>query len=228
MQNDVLQGLIWYGVFLFSVVCHEASHAWTALKLGDDSAERSGQVSLNPWPHIRREPIGMVLLPLLSWALARWMIGWASVPLDQKWARRFPRRAAITAMAGPAANLIIATLSLLLLKLGLQAGVFIEAGAFERAQLASGLGTSALWEVAANVLSVAVILNFLLCLINLFPIPPLDGASIPLFFLKDDSARRYLHATRETKLVYAGLLVIPWLISPLFKGLTKFATGLLY
>jgi len=74
-------GLMWYAVFLFSTVCHEAAHAWSASKLGDDTAKQGGQVSLNPVPHIRREPFGMVLVPLLSWFMGGWLIGWASAPI---------------------------------------------------------------------------------------------------------------------------------------------------
>src|SRR5690348_17172584 len=103
MPPSLVEGLLWYVVFVGSTVCHEASHAWTALKLGDDTASRGGQVSLDPVPHIRREPIGMVVLPLLTWFIAGWMMGWASAPYDPEWARRYPRRAALMALAGPAA-----------------------------------------------------------------------------------------------------------------------------
>src|SRR5690242_21552184 len=99
MQSSMADGFVWYGAFLFSTICHEAAHAWSALRLGDDTAARGGQVSLNPWPHVRREPVGMVIVPLLSWFAAGWMIGWASAPYDRTWARQFPRRAALMAVA---------------------------------------------------------------------------------------------------------------------------------
>jgi hypothetical protein len=67
-QPDYAIGLIWYVVFLYSTVCHEAGHAWAAYRLGDDTAYAGGQVSLDPIPHIRREPFGMVLVPLLSFS----------------------------------------------------------------------------------------------------------------------------------------------------------------
>jgi hypothetical protein len=57
---------LWYVAFLLSVTCHEAAHAWAALRLGDDTASRGGQVTLNPMPHIQREPLGMVVVPLVS------------------------------------------------------------------------------------------------------------------------------------------------------------------
>ena len=63
---DLASGLIYYIVFLFSTTLHEAAHAWVALRGGDPTASRGGQVSLDPRPHIRREPFGMLILPVLS------------------------------------------------------------------------------------------------------------------------------------------------------------------
>src|SRR5262250_3885884 len=95
-------GFIWYMAFLFSTTCHEASHALVAKLGGDDTAARGGQVTLNPMPHIRREPWGMVLFPLASVILSGGtsLFGWASAPFDPDWERRFPRKSAIMAMAG--------------------------------------------------------------------------------------------------------------------------------
>ena len=97
---------VWYAAFLLSLTCHEAGHAWVARRGGDDTAYLSGQVSLNPWPHIRREPIGTILVPLVTYftGTSRWMMGWASAPYDPRWEDRHPRRAAAMSAAGPAAN----------------------------------------------------------------------------------------------------------------------------
>ena len=80
-------GVIWYVVFLFSTTCHEGAHALAAKWGGDPTAFEGGQVTLSPIPHIRREPFGMVLAPILSYVLYRgeWMIGWASAPYDPSW-----------------------------------------------------------------------------------------------------------------------------------------------
>ena len=78
----LVQGLIWYVVFLFSTTCHEASHSLAAKWGGDLTAFRGGQVTLNPLPHMKREPFGMLVVPLLSFLLGDWMIGWASAPYD--------------------------------------------------------------------------------------------------------------------------------------------------
>src|SRR6201997_3032744 len=105
MTSDFLVlGVIWYIVFLFSTTCHEGAHALAAKVGGDMTAFEGGQVSLNPIPHIRREPFGMVVMPLLGISLGGALIGWASAPYDPHWAMRHPKRAAWMSLAGPAAN----------------------------------------------------------------------------------------------------------------------------
>ena len=121
---DLAAGLAYYVAFLFSTTLHEASHAWAALRGGDPTAYHGGQVSLDPWPHIRREPIGMVLLPLLSVFASGWPIGFASAPFDPSWAMRYPRRAAWMALAGPAANFSLVLLAAAGILFGLHTGVF--------------------------------------------------------------------------------------------------------
>src|SRR5438876_4315619 len=99
--DTLVFGFIWYVAFLFSTTCHEASHALVA-KIGcDDTAARGGQITLNPIPHIQREPWGMVVIPLLSFLFARRMIGSASGPFNPEWDRRSPRRGASMSLAGP-------------------------------------------------------------------------------------------------------------------------------
>jgi hypothetical protein len=69
-------GVLWYVVFLLSTTAHEASHALVAKLGGDPTAFHGGQVTLDPLPHIRREPFGMVLIPILSYATGGWMMAW--------------------------------------------------------------------------------------------------------------------------------------------------------
>src|SRR4026208_1476601 len=95
----------WYLVFLFSTTFHEAAHAWVAKLGGDLTAYHGGQVSLDPRPHIQREPFGMLILPLISTLISGGPFGVASAPYDPRWAMRYPRRAAWMALAGPTANL---------------------------------------------------------------------------------------------------------------------------
>ena len=77
---DIALGFGWYVVFVFSTVLHEAAHAFASWRLGDSTAYQGGQVSVNPVPHIRREPVGMVVVPIISFVFTGWMFGWASAP----------------------------------------------------------------------------------------------------------------------------------------------------
>jgi hypothetical protein len=79
-MDNLANGFVYYIAFLFSTTVHEAAHAWAAKLGGDLTAYHGGQVSLDPRPHIRREPIGMVLLPVISTLLSGWPFGFASAP----------------------------------------------------------------------------------------------------------------------------------------------------
>ena len=131
MSADTLAlGLIWFVAFLFSSTCHEAAHAWAAKRGGDETAYSAGQVSLNPVPHMMREPFGMLVMPWLSYIMGGWMMGWASAPYDPYWARRHPRRSAWMALAGPAANFALAISAAVLIHIGILMNVFRLTGQF--------------------------------------------------------------------------------------------------
>src|SRR5215471_15664449 len=123
-RSAVMDGLFWFFAFLFSTTVHEAAHAWVAKLGGDLTAYQGGQVTLSPIPHILREPIGMLFVPLVTAIFNGWPMGWASAPYDPLWADRHPRRAAWMAAAGPAANYSLAILALILLRIGLAMGYF--------------------------------------------------------------------------------------------------------
>ena len=120
--DTLVLGATWYVAFLFSTTCHEAAHALAAKLGGDLTAFHGGQVSLDPIPHIRREPFGMVVFPILSYIVGGWMMGWASAPFDPLWAQRHPRRAAWMSLAG--ANLSLTVLAGLAIHAGLWMGLF--------------------------------------------------------------------------------------------------------
>src|SRR4029434_1793073 len=105
MTSDFATGLFWFASFLFSTTVHEAMHALAAWRLGDPTAYNGGQVTLSPAPHVARDPVGMLLVPLVTSVTQGWAIGWASCPYDPVWARRYPGRSALMAAAGPAGNL---------------------------------------------------------------------------------------------------------------------------
>src|SRR5271166_1997875 len=178
MEHDLASGAMWYGAFLFSTVCHEASHAWVAFRLGDETAERGGQVTLNPLPHMRREPFGMVVVPILSWYLG----GWISAPYNAAWARQNPRSAALMALAGPGTNLALALAAGLLIRLGYEWGAFSAPSTLTMSHLAAS-ADGALMGSAAQLLSIFLSLNLLLFVFNMIPLPPLDGSNAPLLLL---------------------------------------------
>ena len=82
-MTETLQLLpFWYLAFIISITFHEAAHAFVGLKLGDTTAEDGGQVTLNPFPHIKREIVGTIVVPLFTFFSSGWMIGWASAPYN--------------------------------------------------------------------------------------------------------------------------------------------------
>ncbi len=183
---------IWYAVFLLSLTCHEAAHAWAARRGGDDTAYLGGQVTLNPLPHVMREPLGTVLVPLVTYFQTGWMMGWASAPYDPYWEDRHPRRAAAMAAAGPLANLALAAVGFTCLKVGLAAGWFDlpATPALDRLVVPMD-GAPAIVEGLGRMLSIVLVLNLVLVVFNAIPLPPMDGASVlagffaPLRGLKD-------------------------------------------
>jgi len=178
---DLLLLPLWYVVFLLSLTCHEAAHAFVAHRGGDDTAYRAGQVSLNPIPHLRREPFGTILVPLVTFFQLGYMMGWASAPYDPEWERRHPFRAAAMSAAGPLANLALALVAFAGLRIGLVAGQFTAAPPHEfgiARLVAAAAGAPEGLDGVGRMLSVLLVLNLVLFLFNLIPLPPLDGASV--------------------------------------------------
>src|SRR5260221_7498610 len=138
-QELLAYGFVWYVAFLFSTTCHEAAHALVAKLGGDDTAALGGQVTLNPVPHIQREPWGMVVIPILSFIVTHGtgVIGWASAPFNPQWERRYPRRAALMALAGPAANYTLMLLAVVGLRVGQSIGWFAGKPGTREAELAT-------------------------------------------------------------------------------------------
>ncbi len=225
--DAVALGFTWFLVFLFSTTLHEASHAFAAYRLGDPTAYHGGQVTLNPLPHIRREPVGMVLVPLLTYVAQGWMMGWASAPFDPLWAHRHPRRAALMALAGPAANLSLALAAGLAIRAGAAAGVFHppEVITFSRVTAPAAGGMAA---GAAVPLSLLFSLNLLLCVFNLLPLPPLDGSAVVPALLGPRAAERYAAVQAMPFLSLVGLVVAWQLFPHLYHYIQLPALGLLY
>jgi Zn-dependent protease len=158
MQIDFIFSI---AILIFSVVVHEVAHGYMAYMLGDNTAKYEGRLNLNPLNHL--ELFGSFLLPVASYFLGGFIIGWAKpVPFnpynlkDQKWGE------AKVAMAGPLSNILIALFFGLLIRFG----------------ILTSLGESFLY-----IGTMIVFINLVLATFNLIPIPPLDGSKILFSFL---------------------------------------------
>lgn len=222
----LLIGLISYIVFLFSTTCHEASHSLAAKLGGDLTAFHAGQVSLNPIPHVRREPFGMVVVPLLALFTGGMMIGWASAPYDPQWQHKYPRRAAWMSLAGPAANFALMLVAALVIRVGLASGGFTPPMRLSSMNLVQGAG---LGELAARLVSILFSLNLLLGFFNLLPIPPLDGFSAITLLMPAPVAARWERIGLSIR-PYAFLaLLVGWqLFEKIYYPVFRLGLGLLY
>jgi Zn-dependent protease len=222
MDTHITTALIWFAVFLFSTTVHEAMHALVAWKGGDSTAYHGGQVSLSPIPHIRREPIGMLVVPLLTSLTQGWAIGWASAPYDPVWAERHPRRAALMAAAGPAGNFAIAALAFTAIKVGLLLGVFVAPDRVNFSQVVAMASGDA--GFISTMFSVLLMLNVMLGAFNLLPLPPLDGGAVISIVLPENLGRQVREFQRNGALSMIGL-VVAWRVFPLVSD-PLFATVL--
>jgi Zn-dependent protease len=226
MEINFALATVWYVVFIVSLTFHEAAHAFTAFKFGDPTAHYHGQVTLDPIPHIKRSPFGMVVGPLISFILAGWMVGWASAPYDPYWQDTNRRKAALMALAGPAANLVLIIAAAVCIRIGMLLGYFYapEQITFNRITAAEpGFANS-----ISILLSILFSLNLVLLVFNLIPLPPLDGSSIVTFFLSDRAARRYNAMIKEPSYRIIGLIVAWNLLDFILGPVHTTALNILY
>jgi len=224
---DLALGLVWFIVFLFSTTLHEAAHAWSALRLGDPTAYHGGQVTLNPLPHIRREPFGMVLVPILTYIMSGWAMGWASAPYDPIWAERYPKRAALMALAGPLANLSLVLCSALAIRVGIASGAFYAPDSVGFSQITASTEPGTLAAVA-TLLSVMFSLNLILFTFNLLPLPPLDGSSILPLAMSHETAARWRGFISQPAMALLGIIVAWKIFGAVYGPLHLLAINLLY
>ncbi len=220
------EAMIFYAVFLFSTTLHEAGHAWAAKQGGDLTAYMGGQVSINPMPHIRREPFGMVLLPLATVFLSGWPFGFASAPYDPIWTRRYPGRAALMSLAGPASNLLLVLAAAVVMRIGVSAGWFAAPAAVHFSQVTAG--AEAGWGGFAFVLSVFFSLNLVLFLLNILPVPPLDGSGVLPLVLGREKTLRYQQIFYQPMMGWVGILVAWRIFDFAWRPFFLFVVNLLY
>lgn len=225
--ETLLFGLIWFVVFLFSTTCHEAAHALVAKLGGDSTAAR--QVTIDPRPHIEREKFGMVIVPLLSYFLSGWMMGWASAPYNPQWAYRYPHRAARMALAGPAANFTLMLLGALIIRVGLALDWFqppTQIASYEH--IARAVEPASLTGLVAVFASILFLLNLLLGTFNLLPVPPLDGNAGVMIFMTESNARRFMEMSHQQGFGMMGILLAWVVFGRLFDFIYTFALNVLY
>lgn len=225
---DLASALATYVVFVLSTTLHEAAHAWAAMLGGDLTAYHGGQVSLDPRPHIKREPLGMVVLPLLSTLASGWPFGFASAPFDPQWALKHPRRAAWMALAGPSANLLLVVISGLAIRLGAMTGVFRAPASIHMMDIVQAADPT--WRAVGFMLGAFFMLNLVLACLNLIPLPPLDGSTALGLFLSEDAAFRYQHflLTKGRGLALFGMLAAWRLFDVVFQPVFLTFVNLLY
>jgi Zn-dependent protease len=203
--DRIAWGITSYVVLLFSLSFHEAAHAWMAHRLGDDTAEREGRVSLNPIVHI--DPIGTVLMPLVQFfASGIPVLAWAKPTpyVAANFRRETPMRQGhvLVAGVGPLSNLLLAAIFTLVFFAVAQLG-FLDATTFK-------------------ILAVGVQLNVALAVFNLLPLPPLDGSKVVSFGLPPAIAEPYDRVVGPygqwilLALVVSGVLGV--VLSPILSG----------
>ncbi len=196
-QQDIVLKIFEFVLLLFSLSLHEAAHAWTASRLGDQTARMLGRVTLNPAKHI--DPIGTVLLPLAMLFLGpyggRFLIGWARpTPVNTRNFKHFTRDDILTTLAGPLSNLaisLVCTIALIALAKsspiaqGLVRGLAF--GGFDPSLMQAA---PALFP-AVILLYMGLTLNLFLAFFNLLPLPPLDGSHLIRHLLPSSALRIY-------------------------------------
>ena len=182
-------------VLILAFSIHECAHAWAAMRLGDPTAMMLGRVTLNPLKHL--DPLGSVLVPLISLVYGGFLVGWAKpTPVTGRNFKNYRRDDILVTLAGPASNLLSASVALILLiviKHILPAGDPTIATAVAIAEKVPGIptaGLSALFPIALF-LYLVIFINLLLFVFNLIPLPPLDGSHILRHFLPFKAAQLY-------------------------------------
>ena len=188
--NIIQQVAVWALPVLFAITVHEVAHGWVAKQLGDPTAMMLGRLTLNPLKHI--DPVGTILVPLILIMAGGVIFGWAKpVPVTAENLHHPKRDMALVAAAGPTANLIMALLWALIMKLALM----LPGGLM-------GLALPLTYMAGAG-----ITINVLLMVLNLLPVPPLDGSRVVAGFLPDPLAWKFSRIEQYGLIILLVLMV---------------------
>jgi len=180
--------VVWILPVIFAITVHEVAHGWVAKQYGDKTASQLGRLTLNPIKHV--DFVGTIIIPgLLLISSAGFIFGWAKpVPVDPRYFKNPRRDMAIVAVAGPVSNLLMAFAWTLLVKVGVELKM-------------EGISLPLILMGMAGIQ-----INLVLALINLIPIPPLDGSRIVTGFLSNRLAWQYNKLERYGFFILVALL----------------------
>lgn len=198
---------------LLAITLHEVAHGWVALHCGDPTAQSQGRLSLNPLRHV--DPVGTVLIPALLAIFGGFIFGWAKpVPVNYYRLRQPKRDMALVALAGPASNLIMA----------LGWGLIMTIGYHLRTSMA-WLGEP-LWLMGGAGINVNVMLGVL----NLAPIPPLDGSRVLAGVLPDRAAQAMAQVEPYGLIILVALMALGLfnVLMPIVNGIRHFILALVF
>ncbi len=203
---DIQTLLIWTIPVLFAITVHETAHGWVASKLGDHSARMMGRLTLNPIKHI--DPVGTILVPAFLYFTSGFVFGWAKpVPVNFN-ALRSPKQDMLwVAIAGPISNFIMAGLWLLAIL------------------VAFNINSQFLIDMA----QVGIQINLILAVLNLLPLPPLDGGRVVSSLLPNRLAYQYDQLEPYGLYILLGLLflgVFQSIVFPVVKLIQTFMFSL--
>ncbi|MDH4161246.1 MAG: site-2 protease family protein [Nitrospirota bacterium] len=204
---------------VFAIVLHEVAHGWVAYRLGDPTAKEMGRLTLNPISHI--DLFGTVLMPLMLFVLTdgRMLFGYAKpVPINPAYFKDPKKGMALSALAGPGINIVMAVASSLFLRVvmtGLEGNVPEPYWSWIAVPLTLMLGY-------------AVVINVVLAVLNLIPIPPLDGSRVVYWALPDRQAMMYYRLEPYGTLILMALImmgVLGKIMTPVIRPLLSLLLG---